>query len=397
MSGRKRYPQTGRFASAVDEAEQTVFVVANGETEAVSFLESTDSEELDVGTLDASSSARESSGLQSSIGNNTSASQVTRTSTATFKVICEVDLRELLASTTCSVVPSFSQTICAICLRESTSFYNLHFETISCSNKHRKKKFGAKVKLPLGSLICICQLCEKFCDSFDWKFAWPAVFCTLILSSKYNCNGYYFYKLLPVEMRQSWYKCWSEAYHQLKEDTSSSLFQDYTVKQRNFLESKKQFKAANLKQDFNKHCFPFVKCPAGCSVSLFACENISFVHLLNHFFPSFKSFKADAHCLRGMRKDFLRACEHLDTFVCSPCLEVNDHGLFLKTCQAHNNLTKKLFTSLLLLLEIYCIRKVIVLLQWRQKCEMLHLSKWEVSRTRTLWQRVKEGTTESAP
>ena len=253
MSGRKRDPQTGRFASAVDEAEQTVFVVANGENEAVSFLESTQSEELDVGNLDASSSARESSCLQSSIDSNSFASLVTRTSTATFRVICEVDFRELLASTTCSVVPSPSPTTCAICLRQSTSFYNLHFETISCSKKHRKKKFGAEVKSQLGSPICICQLCKKFCDSFEWKFAWPAVFCTLILSSKYNCNGYYFYKLLPVEMRQSWYKCWNEAYHQLEEDTSSSLFQDYTVKQRKFLESKKQFKAANLKQDFNKH------------------------------------------------------------------------------------------------------------------------------------------------
>ena len=189
MSGRKRDPQTGRFASAVDEAEQTVFVVANGGTEAVSFFESTDSEELDVGTLEASSSARGSSDLQSSFGSNTFTSLVTKTSTATFKVICEVDFRELLASTTCSVAPSLSPTACAICLRESTSFYNLHFETISCSNKHRKKKFGAKVNLPLGSLICICQLCEKFCDSFEWKFAWPAVFCTLILNSKYSCNG----------------------------------------------------------------------------------------------------------------------------------------------------------------------------------------------------------------
>ena len=118
MSGRKRDPKPGRFASAVDEAEQTVFVVANGETEAVSFLESTHSEELDVGTLDDPSSAHESSGLQSSIEKNTFAYLVTRTSTATFKVICEEDFRELLASTTCSVVPSPSPTICAICLRE---------------------------------------------------------------------------------------------------------------------------------------------------------------------------------------------------------------------------------------------------------------------------------------
>ena len=171
MSERKRDPQTGRFASAVDDAEQTVFVVANSETEAVSFFEIADSEELDVGTLDGSSNARESSGLQSPIGSNTFAPLVTRTSTATFKVICDVDFRALLASTTCSVVPSPSPAICAICLRESTSFYNLHFETISCSNKHRKKKFGAKVKSPLGSPICICQLCEKFCDSLEWKFA----------------------------------------------------------------------------------------------------------------------------------------------------------------------------------------------------------------------------------
>ena len=108
MSERKRDPQ--------------VFVVANGESVAVSFFESNDSEELDVGTLDVSSSARESSGLQSPIGSNTFASPVTRTSTATFKVVCEVDFRELLASTTCSVVPSTSPTICAICLRESSSF-----------------------------------------------------------------------------------------------------------------------------------------------------------------------------------------------------------------------------------------------------------------------------------
>ena len=144
MSGRERDPKTGRFASAVDEAEQTVFVVDNGETEAVSFLESTHSEELDVGTSDASSCARGSSDLQSSIDSNTFASLVTRTSTATFKVICEVDSRELLASTTCSVVPSPSPTTCAFCLRESTSFYNLHFETISCSNKHMKKNLGQK-------------------------------------------------------------------------------------------------------------------------------------------------------------------------------------------------------------------------------------------------------------
>ena len=70
---------------------------------------------------------------------------------------------------------------------------------------------------------------------------------------------------------------------------------------------------------------------------------ISFKHSLNKLFPLFTSFKSSKHIFGGMTRDYLSAKIHLDQFLCSPCLTVNNDGWEIVTCSLQNTSIEKNF------------------------------------------------------
>ena len=114
-----------------------------------------------------------------------------------------------------------------------------------------------------------------------------------------------------------------------------------SLKYRQFRTIISEYRANNLKYLYNDFAFPTIECPAGCA-TLINTSRLSFVHLLNYWFPKFISFGANKNKLRGMKKDFFQSTLHLETFVCAPHLEVNVEGFFLEVCDYHSDLSKTL-------------------------------------------------------
>ena len=229
--------------------------------------------------------------------------------------------------------------ICAKCLRESTVFYPLSLQLVTVGVS---RKYGTII--PPGSCVTLCELCQNYVSIRPvWRNAWPAVLCTMIFSgAKYGCNGEYLFNLLPFSIAYSWLSVAKSSGFFI--DSSLPLFNDFTLIENEFVYFMSQYRAEHLKKYFNFFTFPFVKCPAGCSALVKEADVISFKHLLNRWFPVFDGFHADGSKLTSMRKDYLSSVLHLDEFLSSPCLSVDEDGLNLRTCRLHgNSLPLKMF------------------------------------------------------
>ena len=229
---------------------------------------------------------------------------------------------------------------CEKCFRQSTHNHplTLTIEKVSVSSTGL---YGAP--LQKNSSVALCEHCKSYLMHRSmWKFAWPSVLCSLMFfEDKVNSNGQYFYSLLPLTLAQSWFTAAQVA--GFFGVGNLPLFNDFDDILKNYNCVRGTTKAKTLKDTLNFLTFPFAKCPAGCSVQVSSYGSISFKHLLNKLFPLFTSFKSSKHILRGMRRDYLSAIIHLDQFLCSPCLTVNDDGLAIVTCPLHNTSIEKNF------------------------------------------------------
>ena len=225
-------------------------------------------------------------------------------------------------------------------LRESNEHYPFQLRSVILTPEHVRRQFGCSRSIHIGQSVSLCDLCEMFSQSSKRKFAWPAAICTLLFfPQRFDCNGEYFYLLLAVGLRQSWGKVATQVFH--VHNPTDVLFHNFSVKYRQFRAIISEYRAHNLKYLYNDFAFPTIECPAGCA-TLINTSRLSFVHLLNYWFPKFISFGANKNKLRGMKKDFFQSTLHLETFVCAPHLEVNVEGLFLEVCDYHSDLSKTL-------------------------------------------------------
>ena len=93
--------------------------------------------------------------------------------------------------------------------------------------------------------------------------------------------------------------------------------------------------AKTLVKALTTHCFPNIRCPAGCFEFVEKSNGISFAHFLNWLFPNFTSFSANSRkFLKGAREDFMKFTL-LDKFTVSPCVINNEKDLQLVTCLNH--------------------------------------------------------------
>ena len=143
---------------------------------------------------------------------------------------------ELFSHVQPRVFPSVtSQGLCSVCLRQSTASYPLNLRTISLGPLYCKRQFGNKISpcfFRQHLSIDVCNLCECYLRESIWKFAWPAVLCSFTVpSGEYQCNGQYFYSLLPEEFHESWSMVASQLGY--VNPSGPTLFQDFTIKFKN--------------------------------------------------------------------------------------------------------------------------------------------------------------------
>ena len=233
---------------------------------------------------------------------------------------------------------------CEKCLRESTDHIPLRFHQVEITSNNLSKKFGAPIRS--RNRLNVCTDCQNYMQqtsrTLKWSFAWAAVFCTLLFyGAVFDCNGEYFFNLLPTSIAYSWLSAALEANYNI--DTKLPLFNDFTPIRLAFVKLVEEKKATNLRYQFSFFSFPFVKCPAGCNVLINNTGSIDFSHLVAKLFPKLKGSSGKARFLSGMRSDFLKSTLHLDIFLSSPCLSVSDNGLQLLTCSLHQKTLNKNF------------------------------------------------------
>ena len=345
VSGRKR-SRSGRFTTNA-EADETTFVVEGSSLPVLSQSESDDSDDFIVVNDNHSSLPTVDVGSSNAVTQSSNLS-VTETPshvlfplTDSLVVVTASDDNQLHLPRPNVSAPAFSSADdrCAKCLRESTDFYPLDLQMTTVSSS---RKFGNKLR-PL-TCVKLCHLCEHYVNNQRiWKYAWPSVLCTMIFFGvAFGCNGEYFFNMMPPTIAYSWLTLATSVGYNI--DSTVPLFNDFTVILNDFDNLMSQQRAQYLKKYFNYFTFPFVKCPAGCSSLIKEAGVISFKHLLNRLFPKFVSFRADASKLTSMRNDFLSAVLHLEQFLSSPCLSIDEDGLNVRTCGMHSgSLSLKMF------------------------------------------------------
>ena len=262
---------------------------------------------------------------------------------ATITIARTIDKKALNSVKACRVNVSDLSNCCEKCLREDTQEQKIDIQATARQTSWIKRKFG--VPLQNRATVNLCQLCRNYMSKNVWKYAWASVLCTLFFfGSNLNCNGEYLFTLFPVSFTESWK---TAANHVGFENQNSlPVFNDFNCVFGNFTSIMSQRKAKFIKYWLNFFTFPFVKCPAGCSVQINSTGRLSFKHLLNLLFPAFNNFKANKKKLTCMRSDFLRSVIHLGSFFSSPCLEIDANGLNLVTCIQHEYITHKKFIQM---------------------------------------------------
>ena len=119
---------------------------------------------------------------------------------------------------------------CEKCLRESTEFLPLELQQVSLNRQRHKKKFGAP--LPNRNSAFLCADCRAYMQNssrqLKWSFTWAVVFCTLLFyGSALDCNGEYFFNLLPTSIAYSWLSAALEANFEI--EMGVPLFSDFSV------------------------------------------------------------------------------------------------------------------------------------------------------------------------
>ena len=231
---------------------------------------------------------------------------------------------------------------CAKCCRTSTERYNLNFQTLHRDSLHRTM-FGKPVAEMTGETITMCQLCTDYNNNInrhkDWANAWPSVMYTFLFDThRFNSNAEKLYKLLPNELKESYKQNMNTVHPSLATTITESVFRDITHEKEDFWTLINTKTAKTLVKALTVHCFPNIRCPAGCFEFVEKSSGISFAHFLNWLYPTFTSFNANSKkFLKGARKDFLKPLTLLEKFNVSPCVITNEKGLQLVTCSDHKN------------------------------------------------------------
>ena len=233
------------------------------------------------------------------------------------------------------------QEMCAKCARISTNNYQLDFHLIQKDSTH-STMFGKNVHETQEETIRMCQQCVNYDRNTsrhkDWPNAWPSVMYTLLFDThRFNSNAEKLYKLLPHEIKESFKQNMYTVHPLIATSVTDSVFRDITS-EKDFWNLINTRTAKTPVKALTTHCFPNIRCPAGCFEFVEKSNGISFAHFLNYLFPSFTSFNANSKkFLKGTRDDFIKRLSVLEKFIISPCVICNEKGLLLVVCSDHKN------------------------------------------------------------
>ena len=192
--------------------------------------------------------------------------------------------------------------------------------------------------------ITFCQHCLAYNNNTttrhkDWPNAWPSVMYTLLFDThRFNSNAEKLYKLLPHEIKESFKRNMNTVHPLITTSVTDSVFRDITPEKEDFWNLINTRTAKTLVKALTTHCFPNIRCPAGCFEFVEKSNGISFAHFLNYLFPLFTSFNANSKkFLKGARDDFTKTLTLLEKFPVSPCVICKEKGLQLVVCSDHKN------------------------------------------------------------
>ena len=232
--------------------------------------------------------------------------------------------------------------MCDRCSRTSSDSYRLDLHSKQKDSTHTTM-FGRHMNEVSGETVRMCQQCIAYDVNpnrhKDWPNAWPSVLYTLLFEThRFSSNAEKLFKILPHEIRTSYMQHLNNVYPTFTFSSHDSVFRDITREKEDFWTLINSRTAKNLINALTKHCFPNIRCPAGCFEFVEKAQGISFAHFLNWIYPLFTSFNADSRkFLNGIRDDFTKPLILLEKFKISPCLVNNENGLQLVTCSDHKN------------------------------------------------------------
>ena len=232
--------------------------------------------------------------------------------------------------------------MCQKCCRTTTDNYKLDFHSLNRDSLH-PTKFGKHVAEMGGEVIRMCHQCVNYTNNvkrhLDWPNAWPSVMYTLLFEThRFKSNAEKLYKLLPHEIKESFKQNMHAVHPLIATSVTDSVFRDITREKEDFWNLINTKTAKTLVKALTTHCFPNIRCPAGCFEFVEKSNGISFAHFLNYLFPLFTSFAADSKkFLKGARDDFTKRLTLLEKFTISPCVICNEKGLQLVVCSDHKN------------------------------------------------------------
>ena len=233
--------------------------------------------------------------------------------------------------------------MCLKCYRTSTDKYKLNFQSLHIDSTHQTM-FGRHLADVNQETIKMCQQCTNYNNNNaarhkDWPNAWPSVMYTLLFEThRFSSNAEKLYKKLPHEIKESHKQHMYTVHPSIVRTVNESVLRDIPKEREDFWTLINSRTAKNLINALTEHCFPIIRCPAGCFEFVEKAQGISFAHFLNWIYPLFTSFNADSRkFLNGIRDDFTKPLILLEKFKISPCLVNNENGLQLVTCSDHKN------------------------------------------------------------
>jgi len=192
--------------------------------------------------------------------------------------------------------------------------------------------------------ISLCRLCRMYfaargaTETVGVEVVWPAMIWKWLTTPELvKARGRSLWGLVPEVWRPWWIvearKCHSVMATVTLEDPAS-IFVDVTLPKMELEHAIDELQLVNMKKAVDKHLYPVVKCPFGCSEYYHKTGNLPFDIIVAHLFGidrvATKSSKTLLRKVKGIRTDFLDAVGSSEEFAWNPDWAVVPSVAFVK-------------------------------------------------------------------
>ena len=248
--------------------------------------------------------------------------------------------------------------------------YHLHLVTISgdtVAKGKRQYKFCRYSKDP-SVHYTICMQCKEYLCSPDrtvynnFKNVWPS-FIWSILSSQavHQAYGLYVWRFIPLSWRSWWVDIlrsqFRSVFDSITVEYPTPAFKDCTKEKNSFCEdinptSNVSKGLQKLRDACNRHLFPSVLCPFGCTEYMHKTNHLSLMLVFQRYLPKVRlslpcnKLKVSVQKLHGCRDDYIRNDGKPDIWLLNPNWKVLPSIAFdenkapqILCCRHHNSAT----------------------------------------------------------